>query len=221
MGICQSWRGVTKFQRGFVVQAEGFVISPASWNIQLTMLASIRHCDSQAGCLSEPLAGMEMRSDKAGLKKRWGREKKAQFEPPEWLDSIGCEFNSSGSQLSSRPRASRKMIKDAIRSVFKDESEGLPFLLWRSLCLSILLLFSRPALKTSDLLLQMMACQADRGQSLATCGICPSFPVATAALSQTCVVCACTSTCHAVGWEVVVCQIRLPWQCGNNMHFCT
>ncbi len=81
-------------------------------------------------------AGMEMKSDKTGgLKKRWSREKKAQFEPPEWLDSIGCEFNSSGNQLSSRPCASRKMIKDAIRSVFKDESESLLFLLWLSLCL--------------------------------------------------------------------------------------
>lgn len=97
------------------------------------MLASIRHCSSSAGCLSEPLAGMEMRSDKTGeLKKRWGREKKAQLEPPEWLDSIGWEFNSSGSQLSSRPCASRKTIKDAIRSILKDESEGL---LWLSLCL--------------------------------------------------------------------------------------
>lgn len=31
--------------------------------------------------------------------------------------------------------------------------------------LPIFLLFSRPALKVSDLLLQMTACQADRGQS--------------------------------------------------------
>lgn len=30
LGICQSRRGVTKLQQGFVVQGEGFVISPAS-----------------------------------------------------------------------------------------------------------------------------------------------------------------------------------------------
>lgn len=42
--------------------------------------------------------------------------------PPEWL--VGCEFTSSGGQLWSCPRASRKMIKDVIRSAFKDESRA-------------------------------------------------------------------------------------------------
>lgn len=67
-----------------------------------------------------------MRSDKTEeLRRRRGLEKKAQREPRERLASIGCEFKSCGSELSSRPSASRKIIKDAIRSVFKDESGGL------------------------------------------------------------------------------------------------
>lgn len=77
-----------------------------------------------------------MRSDKTEeLRRRWGLEKKAQREPRERLASIGCKFKSCGSELSSLPSASRKIIKDAIRSVFKDESGGL--LSWLSLSHSI------------------------------------------------------------------------------------
>lgn len=141
---------------------------------------------------------MEMRSDKTGeLKKRerWGREKKARLQPPEWLDSKGCEFNSSGSQLSSRPYALRKMIKDAMRSVFKDESEDL---LWLPLP-PIFLFFSHPALNIFDLLLQMMVGQADRGQSLVTCGKCPSFPCGHSTAVTNVALCAHMATRHAVG----------------------
>lgn len=178
------------------------------------MLASIHHCNSEAACLSVALTGMEMRSDKTGeLKQRRGREKKARFEPPEWLDLMGCDFNRSGSQLSSRPYASRKMIKDAMRSIFKDESEGL---LWLSLCLQFSY-FSVVQLWTS------LTCYCGWWQARQTEG--RAWPLvqnalvflaATAALSEMRVVCARMTTCHAAGWGEVVCQIRLPWKCNNN-----
>lgn len=127
------------------------------------MLASTHQCSSPAGCLSGLLAEMEMSSDKAGeLKRRWATENKAQLRPPEWLHSTGCEFSGPGTRLSSCPRASRKVIKDAIRSVFKDESECPLFL---SSVPPNSLPFHRPALKMSDLLVQTTARHADAGHT--------------------------------------------------------
>lgn len=178
------------------------------------MLASILHCDSEAARFSAALAGMEMRSDKIGeLKQRRAGQKKTRFEPPEWLDLMGCDFNRSGSQLSSRPCASRKMIKDAMRSVFKDESEGP---LWLSLCLQFSY-FSVVQLWTSlTCYCRWWQARQTEGRAWPLVQNALVFLAATAALSEMRVVCARMTSCHWAGWGEVACQIRLPWQCNNN-----
>lgn len=146
---------------------------------------------------------MEMRSDKTEeLRRRWGLEKKAQREPCERLASIGCKFKSCGSELSSLPSASRKIIKDAIRSVFKDESGGL--LSWLSLSHSIAPSNYSPLhLSSFESLWLVIANDGMPGRETAerraTCGIFPCFPAAAAVLSETCNVCVGVSVCHAAG----------------------
>lgn len=167
-----------------------------------------------------------MRSDKTEeLKKRWGREKKAQREPPEWLHSIGCEFNSAGSQLSSRPCASRKMIKDAIRSIFKDESEGLPFL--RRLPLRLCRSFQFSSFSVIRLW-RSLTCycrwwraRQTEGRARPLVESALVFPRGHSAAVRSVCVCARVSACRAVGWAASVCQIWLPWQYNNNMHSCS
>ena len=156
------------------------------------MLASVQRRRSQAAGACEPLAGTPVSSERTqDLKREGGREKKARASWATPLDGLWTQ------RFWKTTVESRRIIKDAMRSVFKDESEGPPPPPRSPLTLPSPPSFPPVLLLSVTVLWRCLTCYCRRrelgGRSSAASGICPRFSTA-AAMSVVCV-CVCVCVC--------------------------